>query len=104
MISMTWPQYRRRQCAIGEFVIQLSRIETELLFALLVRYPQPITLGELVEFIYPNPDMEPEAAETAVVQRMHKLARKVGAFRIVTNGRYRGYSLCQRPEDVRLAA
>ena len=85
-------------------MVRLSRIETELLSSLLVRYPQAVTLAELVEIIYPHPDMEPEAAEMAVVQRLYKLARKIGAFRIVTHGRYRGYSLCQRPEDLQLVA
>lgn len=101
---MTWPEYRRRQCRIGAFLIGLTHVETELLSTLLVRYPQPVTLGELIEALYPDPDHEPDEAETIVIERMRKLASKVGAFRIKGGRRYRAYWLCQRAEDVRIAA
>ena len=101
---MTWPQYRRRQCSIGDFVIGLTDVETELLSTLLIRYPEPVGLDELIDVAYPNPDLEPEDAAFAVADRMRKLARKLGIFRIKNNGRYRGYWLCQRPEDMRDAA
>lgn len=101
---MTWPQYRRRQCSIGDFVIGLTPVETELLSTLLIRYPEPVTLDELIGVVYPDPDLEPEHAEGGVADRMRNLARKVGAFRITNKGRFRGYWLCQRPEDVSIAA
>jgi hypothetical protein len=104
MISMTWPEYQRQQCRVGAFVIQLTFLETELLSTLLIRYPEPVTLAELIEIAFPDPDLEPQNAETAVSDRMRNLARKIGAFRIKNNGRYRGYWLCQRPEDMKAAA
>lgn len=101
---MTWPEYRRRQCRIGAFVIGLTLLETELLSTLLVCYPKPVTLGELIEAIYPDPDFEPDDAEAQIAEGMRRLARKVGAFRIQGNGRSRAYWLRQRPEDISVAA
>lgn len=101
---MTWPEYRRRQCRIGDFTVPLTAVETEMLSTLLIRYPEPVTLAELIDVVYPDPDLEPEDAKGSVAERMRALARKVGAFRITYNGRFRGYWLCQRPEDVGVAA
>lgn len=101
---MTWPQYLRNECSIGEFVIRLTEGEAQLLSTLLVRYPEPVRLDDLIETLYPNPDLEPEDAEGVVSERMRNLARKIGTFRINNCGRYRGYWLCQRPEDAPMAA
>lgn len=70
MITMTWPQYRRRQCSVGNWIVKLSPTETELLSTLLIRYPNPVTITELVEAVYPDPDAEPEYPEVHIVQRM----------------------------------
>lgn len=99
MITMTWPQYLRRQCSIGDFTINLSPLETELLSTLLIRYPCPMTVAELVEVVYEDPDFEPKWAEDIITGGMRSLARKVGSFRIEINGRYVGYRLCQVPAD-----
>jgi|EndMetStandDraft_4_1072995.scaffolds.fasta_scaffold129243_1 DNA-binding winged helix-turn-helix (wHTH) protein len=101
---MTWPQYRRNQCSIESFVIDLTDVEAELLSILLVRYPEPVMLDDLIGAAYPDPDLEPDDARGAVTERMRNLARKLGAFRIKTNGRFRGYWLCQKPEDIGIAA
>jgi hypothetical protein len=98
MISMTWPQYLRRECRIGDFLIPLSPIETELLLVLLVRYPAPVTVGELIDAIYPDPDREPEFADDQIRQSVRRLARRVGTFRIFACDRL-GYRICQRACD-----
>jgi DNA-binding response OmpR family regulator len=104
MISMTWPEYQRRQCRIGAFVVQLTPLETELLSALLVGYPHSVTIEALIESAYPDPDSEPDDAEATIIEGIRKLARKIGAFRIMGNARYRAYSLRNRPEDISIAA
>lgn len=104
MISMTWPQYLRHRCRIGDFIVHLSPMETDLLSTLLIRYPNPVTIKELIDVVYPDPDAEPEYPEGQIVQRMIHLARKVGTFRIDNAGRTIGYRLFQTPEDLRRAA
>lgn len=104
MITMTWPQYRRCQCRIGNWIVPLSPTETELLSTLLIRYPNPVTVNELVEIIYPNPDAGPEYPEDQIEQGMRRLARKVGTFRIGNCGRFMGYRLYQIPRDAQFAA
>jgi len=102
MITMTWPQYRRSQCTIGNWTVDLSPIEAELLSTLLVRYPNPVTINELIEIVYPDPDAEPECPAGQIVQRMMHLARKIGTFRIDNCGKTIGYRLYQCPSDARL--
>ena len=104
MITMTWPQYRRSQCSIEDWVIDLSPMEAELLSTLLIRYPSPVTIREMIEIVYPDPDAEPDYPETQIVQRMAQLARKIGAYRIGNGGRAIGYRLFQLPADARRAA
>jgi DNA-binding winged helix-turn-helix (wHTH) protein len=104
MITMTWPQYLRHQCRIGDFIISLSPMETELLSTLLIRYPGPVTIRELIEIVYDDPEQEPEWAESTVYGAIRQLAHKIGKFRIETTCRL-GYRLCQFPSDsVKIAA
>jgi DNA-binding response OmpR family regulator len=100
---MTWPQYRRRQCTVGDFTIDLSPLETELLSTLLIRYPAPMRVGELIEVVYPNPDAEPDWAASVITKALRSLAHKVGAFRLEFVQRV-GYRLCQVPDDIARAA
>ncbi len=100
MISMTWPQYLRRECRIEDFVVSLSPIETELLAVLLIRYPAITPVEQLVEAVYSNPDEGPEWPEDQIFQKMRSLSRKVGTFRIQNIGRSFGYMLFQTPADL----
>jgi DNA-binding response OmpR family regulator len=102
MITMTWPQYRRSQCSIGDWTVDLSPIEAELLSTLLLRYPNPVTINELVDIVYPDPDSEPDYPEGQIVQRMMHLARKIGTFRLDNCGRSIGYRLYQCPDDAKV--
>lgn len=79
-------------------------MEAELLSTLLIRYPNPVTIRELIEVVYPDPDTEPDYPEGQIVQRMMHLARKIGTFRIDNAGRAIGYRLYQCPSDVKAAA
>ncbi|MBW8752800.1 MAG: helix-turn-helix domain-containing protein [Sphingomonadales bacterium] len=82
----------------------MTPVEAELLSTLLMRYPNPVTVKELVDIIYPDPDAEPDHPEGRIVQKMIHLARKIGTFRIANRGRTLGYRLCQYPSDVKVAA
>ncbi len=98
MITMTWPQYQRRECQVGDFVLPLSPREAEVLLVLLMRYPRETELATLIGALWPLPDDEPEYAETSIYKAIMSLRRRLGAFRIVGHGRH-GYMLVQRPAD-----
>lgn len=85
---MTWPQYLRRECSV---TAQLSPQENELISTLLVRHPQPVTTGELVEALWPDPDSEPGLPEARVGNVIASIRRKVGSGHVRHDGR--GYRL-----------
>lgn len=97
MISMTWPQYRRRECRIGEFVVRLSRQECELLFLLLVRAPRAVPMGDIIMFLWGEPEDEPQYAEEQTRTLLHRLRTKIGSYRIRCNAGF-GARLIQHPE------
>jgi DNA-binding response OmpR family regulator len=72
-ISMTWPQYRRHEVTFYGVRITLKRMEAELLSVLLANRGTAIRVQELIEMVYPNPDVEPEYA----VNCIHHLAMKL---------------------------
>jgi DNA-binding response OmpR family regulator len=77
-IRMTWPMYLRRQCAVGERLIHLSPREAELLCCLLMRSGY-VSLGDLIEFVWPNPDDEPDWPESSLLVLLHRLRKKLGS-------------------------
>ncbi len=93
---MTWPQYRRRECRV---VAALSPLEAELIATLLLRYPAPVSTAELIEAIYPDPDVEPDSAVTQIHALVRKAGHKIGRRHIAASPL--GYRLVQRPADLR---
>ncbi len=91
MISMTWPQYCRRQCMV---VADLSPQENELLSTLLARHPEPLAAGELVEVLWPDPEDEPCLPENRIGKLVASIRRKIGRGHIEHDGQ--GYRLCQQ--------
>lgn len=97
MISMTWPQYLRNECSVGDFKVHLSQQETEVLSVMLMRYPLPTDILTLIEAVWPIPDFEPEAAYPSIYQALHRLRYKLGAFRIAPSGHFGWFDLVQEP-------
>lgn len=95
MISMTWPQYLRRECRI---TAQLSPQESELLSTLLVRHPCPVTTSELIEALWPDPEREAERAEARIHCLVLSLRGKIGRDRISFDNV--GYRLCQGDREI----
>ena len=81
---MTWPQYQRGECTVSG-AVALSPLEAEALFVLLVRHPEMVSAGDLIDALYPDPDAEPEDAENALACVIGRLRNAVGAGRIVTH-------------------
>ena len=59
-ISMTMPQYRRRECTFNGQTVKLTPTETEIVSTLLVLRGRCVRKSELVEILFPNPDDEPD--------------------------------------------
>jgi DNA-binding winged helix-turn-helix (wHTH) protein len=97
MISMTWPQYKRGECVVSGFTVRLSPMETEVLLCLLLRHPAPSSADQLIEFVYPDPDNEPEDARGAVYQYVYKIKDKIGAYRITREDKL-GWRILHKPE------
>jgi DNA-binding response OmpR family regulator len=93
MIRMTWPQYRRSQCTADGRVVQLSPTEANVLLFLMLR-PGWVSVNELIEFIYPDPDLEPDAAGKTVSVFIYLLRQRVGRHAIESNVT-RGYRLAR---------
>lgn len=98
MIRMTWPQYLRGECQVGEFAVHLYPQEAEVMLALLLRYPGEVDIKTLTEMVWPDPDEQPLAAAQGIRDLVRRLRAKIGAFRIVHYG-FTGYALVQRPGD-----
>lgn len=59
-VSMTWPQYRRRQCVLGGQGVRLTPRETDVVSTLLLSPPDRFTpVSALTDSLWPNPDDEP---------------------------------------------
>ncbi len=76
-LSMTWPQYLRNECVIGNRLTKLSPRVMKLFLLLLLRRGMITSRTEAIEWMWPDPDYEPERAQTVVAMCITDL-RKVG--------------------------
>lgn len=78
MISMTLPQYRRRECTVDGRTVRIKGAHcVELVALLLASHPDHRwTMGELIGALWPNPDFEPDWAESIIAVRIHRLRAK----------------------------
>lgn len=91
---MTWPQYKRHECTAWGFKVKLSRLQTEALSTLLVRFPYTVSIGDLIEALWPD-DNEPDNAKSGLHKIIKELRIKLGGFHIVGRPSF-GYRLAQR--------
>lgn len=101
MISMTWPQYLRCQCTVAGQVVTLTRMEIEILLFLALR-PGWVSRDEMVEFIYPDPDLEPEWAVNNMSVYIYRMRCRFGYHFIESQPCY-GYRLA-RTQSLNIAA
>ncbi len=99
-VSMTWPQYLRRECTVAQFTLKLTDYEAEALLFLMLRCPYPVSKEDLIEWLWPDPALEPEFTENMVYQVMRRLRAKVGEFHIASRVNF-GYRLMQEPDPAR---
>lgn len=94
-VSMTWPQYRRCACTVGEWETHIAgRSAAEVLLLLLLRRGHIVSVVEFIEWLWPNPDNEPEFAYDLIHRYMMNLRRSIGT-EIVDTHHGRGYSICR---------
>ena len=79
MIAMTWPQYERGEVAIDGRPVKLSPRETVIVALLLMRRGCFVAVNDLIEMIWPNPDLEPENAAQGLTVYVCRLRKKLGA-------------------------
>lgn len=99
-ITMTWPQYLRSECTVSGFTVKLTEYEVEALMFLMLRCPNPVSKEEMIEWLWPNPGLEPEFVESMVYHTIKRLRAKVGEFHIPSRVTF-GYRLLQEPEPER---
>lgn len=98
---MTWPQYRRGVCFYYGSRVRLSNNEAELLSTLLLRRDRFVSVNDLIEALYLDPDHEPDYARDCVAHALCRLREKLPGL-IETHHR-RGY-LIPIPQELALAA
>lgn len=77
MIQMTLPQYLRHECTINGRMVPLRKSLADLLALMLVSGPDKFLSTQfLIEAMWPDPDFEPDWAETIVFRRIHELRMK----------------------------
>lgn len=77
-VSMTLGQFRRCECIIGGERRRLRPMAANLLFLLLVRAPGGfVSHIDILEWLWPDPDLEPDYAES-MISRYVYILRKAG--------------------------
>lgn len=87
VVYMTWPMYTRQQCQYNGHLVQLTPRTADTLLCLLLKRGIPLKASELIEFIYPDPDKEPEWAENCVMRWIHFLRKSIPGVVLTENTR-----------------
>jgi DNA-binding response OmpR family regulator len=74
-VSMTVPQYARREATIDGQRVFMTPAERDLLALLLIRGPRLTTREQMIEWLWPDPDREPETAQNGVEVRLSRLRK-----------------------------
>jgi len=91
-VSMTWPQYLRKECKFKDKIIKLTKKETEILSVLLLSHPKPVTTEELIIALYFENDNEPDYSSNCISQFIKRIKRKLGSD-VIKQRWYIGYQL-----------
>lgn len=75
-ISMTWPQYLRRECTYNGAAIKLSRRQTDVLSVLLIKRNIATLARDLIPMVY-DTDVEPDYAENIIGLMVMRLRAKL---------------------------
>lgn len=79
-LSMTWPQYLRKECTFNGEVVKLGYRSVEIVALLLMRYPYPTDIETILSVLYPNWDDEPPTVRIMLNHHRRKLNKKLGGI------------------------
>lgn len=66
--------YRRNEVDVGGLIVRLSPLEAEVLSTIIMR---PLTSrAQIIEAVWPDPDLEPDSAHNMVSVTISRLRRK----------------------------
>jgi hypothetical protein len=80
---MTWPGYLRHEVIVDGVIHRLTPKLAELAFLLLVRRGHFVPMNDIVEFLWPDPDLEPDFSEDVIRTYASRLRRVLPADSIV---------------------
>jgi DNA-binding SARP family transcriptional activator len=83
-ISLTWHSYNRREIVVDSVPHRLTPKLIELAFILMARRGRSIPMPEIIEFLWPDPNEEPDFAEDVIRTYVSRLRRILPAGAIVT--------------------
>lgn len=72
---MTWPCYLRNSIKVDGVEVKLTPKVCDLAFLLLVRRDSFVPLPEIIEFLWPDPDSEPDFSEDVIRTYATRLRR-----------------------------
>jgi hypothetical protein len=76
-VTMTWTQYRYGYCSVDGDEVKLSHQERELILRLLLTRPGDwVAVQDLVDWIWPDPDLQPMTAHISIDRLAYRLASK----------------------------
>lgn len=101
-IRMTWQMYRIGICSFHGRFVRLTHMEAEILSVFLMRRGRLTTTTDLIEAIYPDPDLEPDTAANCIAVVLGRVRRKLPGL-IETIG-YQGHLIELPHEELRQAA
>jgi hypothetical protein len=90
-VSMTWPQYKRREATIDGWTVKLSNLQCNILFILLVRR-QFVKITDIADFVYPS--VMPLNAHQAISITIANLRRRLANVAEIENRYGWGYRIC----------
>lgn len=76
-IRMTWPEYRRSECLYYGRRVLLCPSLAELLAILLLNRGRAVQSSDLIEALWPNPDLSPDWGQCSVRLRVKRLRARL---------------------------
>lgn len=103
-VSLSWPDYLAGRCRVDGRRVWLSRQKTDMLLMLLLSDPRRyVPTKELIELVWPDPDVQPLGA----IGHLSVLAARMRRLGIgIESGPWRGYRIPReaRGQQLKLAA
>lgn len=84
-LRLTWPMYRRLELLVDGELVRLGRLEMEIVLLLLIRR-HFVSANDIIEFCYPNPDLEPDYCRACVSVFIHRMRHKGVPIVTILNG------------------